>query len=453
MIQTETDIVTLYPYQQEAVERMIASDSFLLADEMGLGKTVSSLWEIRERGRTQGVNRVLVVCPKSVISVWTDHIKWLLPKAEVYSSAKEMNRAGQSDHIQFVVTNYEQVRINNGDYLKIWWDYVVSDEAHYLKNRKALRTRATKRLRAKYKRALSGTPMVNRPDELWSILNWLYPSRFKSYWRYFEYFVRYVQLVGPHGSYKKIVGPKNTDELKEILEPFMLRRLKRDVLKELPEKYYTHLRVEMSPQQRRAYEEMRKESLAWVGSHEDEPVPAPMVVARLTRLRQFAAAYAYRDDEGNMRMSEPSCKLDALMELLEDTEEPIVVYSQFKQMIKMAEVRLAKAKIPFVSLTGDTPNSERGPLVEAFQSGKAKVFLGTTKAGGVGITLHRASTVVFLDRSWSPADNLQAEDRLHRIGQKNAVQVIIIQSDAKVDQDVEKKLDLKWSWIRTILGG
>jgi SNF2 family DNA or RNA helicase len=152
-------------------------------------------------------------------------------------------------------------------------------------------------------------------------------------------------------------------------------------------------------------------------------------------------------------MAEPSCKLDALMELLEDTEEPIVVYSQFKQMIKMAEVRLAKAKIPFVSLTGDTPNSERGPLVETFQSGKARVFLGTTKAGGVGITLHRASTVVFLDRSWSPADNLQAEDRLHRIGQKNAVQVIIIQSDAQVDQDVEKKLDLKWSWIRTILGG
>jgi SNF2 family DNA or RNA helicase len=453
MIQIETDTVTLYPYQQEAVERMIASESFLLADEMGLGKTVCALWEIRERGRTQGVNRVLVVCPKSVISVWQDHIEWLLPKAEVYSSAQEMARRPLGQHIQFVVTNYEQVRINNSAYLKVFWDYVISDEAHYLKNRKALRTRATKRLRAKYKRALSGTPMVNRPDELWSILNWLYPSKFKSYWRYFEYFVRYVQLVGPHGSYKKIVGPKNTSELKEILEPFMLRRLKRDVLKELPEKYYTHLKVEMSPQQRRAYEEMRKESLAWVGAHEDEPVPAPMVVARLTRLRQFAAAYAFRDDEGNMRMAEPSCKLDALMELLEDTEEPIVVYSQFKQMIKMAERRLDAAKVPYVSLTGDTPNADRGRLVERFQSGKARVFLGTTKAGGVGITLHRASTVVFLDRSWSPADNLQAEDRLHRIGQKNAVQVIIIQSDAQVDKDVEKKLDLKWSWIRTILGG
>lgn len=453
MIQTETDVVTLYPYQQEAVERMIASESFLLADEMGLGKTVCALWEVRERGRTQGVNRVLIVCPKSVISVWQDHIEWLLPKAEVYSSAQEMIRALQGQHIQFVVTNYEQVRINNSAYMRVFWDYVISDEAHYLKNRTALRTKSVKRLRAKYKRALSGTPMVNRPDELWSILNWLYPQRFRAYWKYFEYFVRYVQLNGPHGSYKKIVGPKNTTELKEILEPFMLRRLKRDVLKELPEKYYTHVRVEMSPQQKRAYEEMRKESLAWVGQHEDEPVPAPMVVARLTRLRQFAAAYAYRDDEGNMRMSEPSCKLDALMELLDDTEEPIVVYSQFKQMIKMAEVRLAKAKIPYVSLTGDTPNVERGSLVEAFQSGKARVFLGTTRAGGVGITLHKASTVVFLDRSWSPADNLQAEDRLHRIGQKNAVQVIIIQSDAKVDEDVEKKLDLKWSWIRTILGG
>ena len=184
-----------------------------------------------------------------------------------------------------------------------------------------------------------------------------------------------------------------------------------------------------------------------------QPVPAPVAVAKLTRLRQFAAAFAYRDDEGKMRMAEPSCKLDALMELLEDTDEPLVVYSQFKQLIRMAEKRLDDEKISYVSLTGDTPNEARGELVQKFQSGQSRVFLATTRAGGVGITLHRASTVVFLDRSWSPADNLQAEDRLHRIGQKNAVQVIVIQSNGTVDREVEARLELKWSWIRSILGG
>jgi len=426
--------IKLYPYQQDAVDAMYQAESFLLADEMGLGKTVSVLMEVRRRLEYIPVEEmyVLVVCPKSVIPVWQQHFHWLLPEL----MAK-----------QVVITNYEQIRVDPSRYMSTYWQYIIVDEAHFIKSRNALRTKAVKRLRAHYKRALTGTPVVNRPDEMWSILNWLWPQEYKSYWKFFELFCEY--WTHPTIGYKKVTGVKNVAALHGMLEGRMLRRLKHDVLIELPDKYYTTIPVTLGTAQHRVYEEMRKESLAWVGEHENEPIAAPVVIARLQRLRMFAGAYAERF-EGHVRLTEPSAKLDALDDILADTEGPVVVFSMFRQMIDLASARI---KEPHSVLTGKTPQAQRGQMVGDFQDGTTNVFLGTIPAGGVGITLHRASTVVFLDRSWSPADNVQAEDRLHRIGQKNAVQVILLAAENTVDQQVEAKLELKWSWIRKMLGG
>jgi SNF2 family DNA or RNA helicase len=152
-------------------------------------------------------------------------------------------------------------------------------------------------------------------------------------------------------------------------------------------------------------------------------------------------------------MSEPSSKLDALMELVGNMgDEPVVVFSQFKQLIRLAERRMVDAGISHVTFTGDTPERERGGMIEDFQEGKVRVFLATIQAGGVGITLHHASTAIFLDKTWSPAQNLQAEDRLHRIGQENAVQIINIAATKTVDQVVESTLQRKARWFREILG-
>lgn len=193
--------------------------------------------------------------------------------------------------------------------------------------------------------------------------------------------------------------------------------------------------------------------LAWVGANEDQPVMAPVSVAKMVRLEQFTAAYAEVDPiTGAVRLMDPSAKLDALMDLLDDTEGQVVVFTKFKQMVPLIRSRLHHAHISHAILTGDTPQMLRGESVDNFQCGIQRVFVGTIAAGGVGITLTAADTVVFLDRDWSPAMNAQAEDRLHRQGQKNAVHVIDIIASDTVDRRKGESLQLKWSWIRKMLG-
>ena len=213
--------------------------------------------------------------------------------------------------------------------------------------------------------------------------------------------------------------------------------------------------VELKPEQRRAFNEMKKDMLAWVGANEDQPVVAPIAIAKLTRCYQFSSAYAQVNKlTGLVELTEPSSKLDALMGFLADNpNEQVVVFSQFKQLIKLLEARLNKAKITHVLLTGDIPELQRKANVDAFQAGKARVFCGTIAAGGVGITLTAASTVVMLDRKAGvPSLNFQAEDRCWRYGQKNAVQVIDIIAKGTADRERAHKLEVTWSWLKKMLG-
>jgi SNF2 family DNA or RNA helicase len=199
---------------------------------------------------------------------------------------------------------------------------------------------------------------------------------------------------------------------------------------------------------------MKDNMLAWIGEHEHEAVVAPVVIAQLTRLQQFACAYAIFDEEKNkMFLSEPSSKIDAVMEIIEELGgRQVVIFSQFSQMIKLIAARLEKKGITCGKFIGETPADERARIISGFQDGKIQVFAGTISAGGVGITLTAASTVVFTDRSWSNALNLQAEDRLHRIGQKSAVQVIDIIANDTIDRKRIKVIKQKWSWIKRLIG-
>jgi SNF2 family DNA or RNA helicase len=261
----------------------------------------------------------------------------------------------------------------------------------------------------------------------------------------------------------------DAEKIQREISPFYVRRLKSDVLASLPDKYYTRIGVDLHPQQRRAYDSMRREMLAWVGEHESEPIAAPVVIAQLTRLQQFSGAFGeiievekwVKLDDGTrqkqlvrtLKLTEPSSKIDVCLDLVENNpDESVVFFSRSKQIIKLLTARFRNAAYEVGELTGDTTQNGRTEVVRDFQAGKIKLFAGTIAAGGVGITLTKASTVVFLDREWSPSVNKQAEDRLHRIGQENAVQVIDIIGRDTVDIARLERINLKWEWLKLILG-
>lgn len=489
---------SLYHFQQEAVDKFTPVPTCLFGDDMGLGKTVESIALDKKRRELHGAKfkeayrgkpLTLVVAPLSVLGVWRSHFKEWQPSLRVFvidPKARHafINAFTKGTHDVFVC-HWESLRLMP-ELRKIHWFHIIADEVHRAKNRKAQQTVALKKLFTMHKTGLSGTPADNAPQDFWSILNWILPRLFSSYWRFYREHV----IIKHHDSsglcgclkahkrpYDEILGCANVDELMDQIKPYYIRRLKEEVLPDLPEKYYTKIEVDLTPQQRRVYDEMRRKMLAWVGQHENEPIAAPIVIAQLTRLQQFACAYAkmetvvkrYRDckackrDRGLpscvghesqvVRLDEPSSKLDVVMQLIEDNpSEQIVVFSQSKQVANLLHARLTTRNITTALFTGDTPFADRDGLEQDFQAGRRRVFVGTIAAGGVGLTLTAASTVIFVDRVWSPSVNRQAEDRLHRISQKNAVQVIDLVAKDTVDAGRLQRIELKWNWVKQILG-
>jgi len=470
-----TVVDKLYPFQLEDVRKLEDQTGVLIANDMGTGKTPEALArDFLLRQRHPGAFKTLIVAPMTVLPAWELHLDQFCPSL-YYVTVNPKDREGswrlfRRTGSDVLLTHWDALRLM--PWLQsIIWDHVIGDEIHRAKNRKAQQTRYFKAIKAKYKTGLSGTPATNQPQDLWSILNWLYPQDkyFKSYWRFYNTHVDF-KIKYPEG-YHQIVGPKDEDILLNKIRPFYARRRKKDVLPDLPDKYYTQIPVILGQQQRKPYDDMRREMLAWVGEHQDQPLEAPVVIARMIRLQQLADAYASlseklvnkKDKETGevtqvmktiVTLTEPSAKLDAWQEKVEEApDKSLVVFTTFKGMVHLVCQRLDKMGISYVTLTGDTPNDERGQAVASFQDGTARVFVGTIQAGGIGITLTRADTADFLDRTWSPALNQQAEDRLHRIGQKNAVEIRDYVARDTVDLGRLQRLEMKWDWIKRLLGG
>jgi SNF2 family DNA or RNA helicase len=474
----------LYKFQKEFVDRFERSPYVLCGDDMGTGKTFEALaLDLRRRttqleGYRQTDCKTLIVAPMSVLPAWEKTIKTLWPAARVCRiNPKDRTELALKlrEPYHYYIVHWEALRLMSDELQSVHWWHVVADEVHRAKNRKAQQTLHLKRLRTSYKTALSGTPADNAPQDLWSILNWLNPKVWSSYHRFTNYFVKIQKhTMGQctaagcfdyhKNSFQKIIGVAHVDELHKAMEHFYLRRTKEEVLPDLPEKYYSTIEVDLVPRQRRIYNQMKESMLAWVGKHEHEPIAAPIIVAQLTRLKQFALAYAEVEPVRKMvdgewkvfdkvKLMDPSTKLDAVMEkILDNPEQRFVVFSESKQIIYLFQKRLTAARVSHVVLTGDTAQSDREKSINEFQAGMHRVFAGTIHAGGEGITLTAASTVIFLDRMWNPSKNKQAEDRCHRIGQQNAVHVIDIVAKDTVDGGRLQQLKLKWSWLRELLG-
>jgi SNF2 family DNA or RNA helicase len=490
--------VKLYDFQQVAVNQLMqheavtGDNSVLIGDDMGLGKTVEAIaldLEKRKKHNCRHTAQTLVVTQTSVMGSWEKHYNDWAPDLKVMvidrkdrnGFVKALNlKDGRGWPVyQVFVCHWQSLRFMADDIRDVPWFHIVGDEIQNIKNRKAQQTQVYKKLKTYYKTGLSGTWADNRPDDAWSILNWLWPQAYTSYWSFFNYHV--LQKKHNQGTcmaegcdsyhqraYTEIAGMHDAEMIHAQMGNAYVRRTKAAVWKDMPEKTWEDRMVNLGSKQRNAYNAMRDDMLAWVGKNEDQPIQAAAVVSQLVRLQQFAVAYGKlepkrtlvdRDEHGKgiyedrpyLVLDEPSAKLDAAMDLIEATSGQLVFFGQSKQAINLLAARCARAKISAGVLTGDTKQADRDLAVQKFQSGAHKVFLSTAKAGGVGITLTAGSICVFLDKPWSPSACRQAEDRLHRLGQKNAVLIITMVARDTIDRKRNDRIELKWEWLKTIL--
>ena len=388
----------------------------ILADDMGLGKTLQTITYVLANPGT----RTLIVCPTSLAYNWQDEFSKFAPQiATQIISGTPQERADlmqQSTDVPVWITTYPLIRKDVDLYKAQIFDACFIDEAQFIKNPTSLGAKAVKAVQAKHRFALTGTPIENTLSELWSIFDFVMPGFFGRYRQFEECYEK--PILRDHDSVQM-------QKLRRKIRPFVLRRMKKEVLTELPDKIETRRMAEMGAKQRKIYESyLARIQMELAGDEENTPGGNRMqVLAALTRLRQICchpATFASNYHGG-------SGKLDLLMEQLPDILEgghSVIVFSQFTSMLSIIAHELKQRNIPFFYLVGSTSAQERKREVKEFNRGEVKVFLISLKAGGTGLNLTGADTVIHFDPWWNPAVEDQATDRAYRIGQKKKVQVI-----------------------------
>lgn len=404
----------LRAYQKEGLAWLNFLQEFnlggCLADDMGLGKTVQMLALLeKRRGRSKQVKQTsLIIVPRSLIHNWYEEAKKFTPnlKVLIYSGIERKEYHEKLEEYHIVLTTYGTMRRDIGLLVNIEFDYIVLDEAQAIKNSKSQSAKASRLLKGKHRLALSGTPVENHIGELWSIFEFLNPG-----------------MLGHINAFSSVKEEESREVIRRSIRPFMLRRTKDQVAKDLPAKTEQVIYCEMSKKQKSTYDKIKKYYQANLTNKIKEKGMNRVkiqVLEALLRLRQAACHPGLIDES---YLGEESCKLDTILEQLKevvDEGHKVLVFSQFTSFLKIVKQELVKENIAFHYLDGRT--RKRQELVESFQnSPDIKVFLISLKAGGVGLNLTSADYVFILDPWWNPAVEAQAIDRAHRIGQTKKV--------------------------------
>jgi len=439
----------LYPYQSEDVEFLESHPRCINGNECGLGKTIEALALINKLGTRHN----LIVAPKTLLFEWWSQINdWLNePCLTPHTNGDKLDGLDLSAP-RFVAVNYDLLAIPRywTALTDVKWDVIIFDECHRLKNHRAKRTKAAHLLVPCIPRVImmSGTPMQNSPADLFPLFHILNPKLYRSYTSWVNLFCVVVPMVVGNKHFSQIVGAKNTEELNSLLHRHMVRHTKKEVLKELPDKLYRTIPVSLGKELKQ-YKQMEEELFALLDS--GELITAPAVIAQLTRLRQICLDPNLLSHE-IPKASTPSNKTQTLLELIDDTDDKIVVYSYFEQYIRILSQELNQRGIKHVVVTGSVNTVSRGRAIHEFQNDEdTRVFLGTIGAAGEGVTLTASHTVVFTDHHWNPAVNWQAEDRLHRIGQKNSVLAIDLFCKNTIEEHVHKVIRRKEKMIDAVV--
>lgn len=435
----------LREYQKEGFRWLKTLDAYgfggILADEMGLGKTIQMIALLADE-KMKGGERSLIVCPASLVYNWENELQRFAPELSVLVAAGNQGEREQmlkdcvegKENADVLVTSYDLLKRDISFYQEMEFRFQVIDEAQYIKNAATQAAKAVKAVSAKTRFALTGTPIENHLGELWSIFDYLMPGFLFTSARFRKRFETPIVKDG-EGEALRL--------LKKMTGPFILRRLKKDVLKELPDKLETVLYSSMEGEQKRLYSANAlalKEKLMKSGDLDGGE--RMQILADLMRLRQICCepSLCYSGYKAG------SAKLETCMELLVNgvsAGHKILLFSQFTSMLDIIAKRLKREKIAYHMLTGSTPGKERMQMVSSFKRDSVPVFLISLKAGGTGLNLAAADMVIHYDPWWNVAAQNQATDRAHRIGQENQVAVFKLITKHTIEENILKLQDMK----------
>lgn len=389
-----------------------------LADDMGLGKTIQTLALLLQRAKE---GPALVVAPTSVGYNWLEEGTRFAPTLRIrdFRQQRSLETVSAGD---VVICSYGLLVNEIDRFESIDWATVVLDEAQAIKNPASQRNQAVCRLRADARLATTGTPVENRLEELWALFRFLNPGLLGSQERFRQ---RFVLPIEAGRAEPKVV-------LRRLVHPFLLRRTKNEVLRELPPRTEITLEVPQSEEERAIYEALRRQAVDQLNQGKSDPI---QVLAELTRLRR-ACCHASLVSKGFKGQGSKLQTLLALLEELRDGGHRALVFSQFVDHLSLLRKALEKAGFAYQYLDGSTPVAARKQQVQAFQSGQADVFLISLKAGGVGLNLTAADYVIHMDPWWNPAVEDQASDRAHRIGQLRPVTVYRLVAQNTVEDKI-----------------
>lgn len=412
----------LRPYQEEGVQwlerlRLMYLNG-ILADDMGLGKTLQAISAITQHHNTNKDAHSLIICPTSLLYNWKEELHKFNPKLKVLVvdgiPGQRKKLLGKLHEYDVVITSYTLLQKDIETYCQTAFSYAILDEAQHIKNRGTRNAKSVKMIQAAHRLILTGTPIENSLEDLWSLMDYLMPGFLSTFDRFME---KYIRVTGP-------VQVQNIEYLRRKISPFIMRRMKSDVLKDLPPIDEIVYHCQLSDAQAelyRSYAATARDELVRLVEKEGFDKVQIHILATLTRLKQICCHPAIFAKE----KAEPgdSAKYDMLLELLQslvESNHKTVIFSQYTRMLHIMREDFEQRGISFAYLDGTSKN--RLEIVKEFnENPKIMVFLVSLKAGGTGLNLVGADTVIHYDMWWNPAVENQATDRVHRLGQKKSV--------------------------------
>ena len=427
---------TLRDYQVSGFEffKTLSDYQFggILADEMGLGKTIQTIAFLLSNKDKKSI----VITPTALIYNWKNELEKFAPTLKVgllHAAKSERGKILDNiDNYDVILTTYTTYKNDIDKYKNINFDYCIIDEAQNIKNPDAIITKAIKNVNAKVRFALTGTPIENNLMELWSIFDFIMPGYLYNKSKFKSIFVN---------------NDKNIIELKNLIKPFILRRTKKEVITELPDKIEQKIIIDLEKEHKRAYKGYVNLITRKIKENNQDNIT---VFSYLTKLRQLCLSpeLMVKNYQGK------NSKLDVLINIINDSsDEKILVFSQFTKVLEVIGKRLNEENISYSYLDGKTSAKDRVKLVEEFNTNNNKVFLISLKAGGTGLNLTSANIVVHFDPWWNPAVEDQASDRAHRIGQKNVVNVIKLIAKGTAEERVINLQETKKELIEDVING